>query len=370
MELLEEMAAIQRLATAPTGEDLLDWYAKTGGLRRRLRLLARAADAFASLHAKGIVYADPSPANIMVSDSVRHEEVRLVDVDLLHAESVPLEIGGTPGYAAPELRSGWTGVTNASDAYAFAVIAFETLTQAHPFLGDQVQFGEPEMLNVAYDAKLPWIDHSEDDSNRTRYGLARDRVLSPKLRSLAKQTFQDSLTSPRRRPTVAEWRTALHSAADMTLDCAGCPQSNDARLGACPWCGTPAPDPLVAVVQLALPDRAEPVPAKEGLAVPPASWLPINPRTAYLDAAEYDTAPVAWLWWEDGRVLAVNNAGQIPLWLRPDRDPGNVVVVEPTDQLNLPADESTPRWTIHFGPPGEVHRLLRFFRVRREETGK
>lgn len=365
MELLEEMVAIQRLAAPPSGADVLGWYAETGGLRRRLRLLARAADALASLHAKGVVYADPSPANIMVSASARHEEVRLVDVDLLHTESAPLEIGGTPGYAAPELRAERSGVTCSSDAYAFAVITFEVLSLLHPFLGEQVEDGEPEMLQLAYDAKLPWIDHTTDRSNRTPYGMPRTAVLAPDLITLARRTFQDTVNSPRSRPAVAEWRTALHAAADMTLTCVACPQAYHVRRDECPWCGTPAPDPLIAVVHFVLPGQDEPVSAREVLAVSPADELPIMPRTAYTDAAEYDPVPAAWVCWEEGRLLTVR-AGRLPLWLTPDRDPANAVVVEASDQLTVPADGAAPGWTLHFGPPGEPRRLLRFFRVRRE----
>jgi DNA-binding helix-hairpin-helix protein with protein kinase domain len=365
MELLEDMVAIERLATVPPGKDLLDWYAETGGLRRRLRLLTRVADAFASLHARGVVYADPSPANVLVSDTPQHEEVRLVDVDFLQSDSVVLETPATPGYAAPELLAGRSGVTNASDAYAFAVIAFEVLTLTHPFLGDEVQHGEPDLLEKAYAGMLPWIDHTEDATNRSSYGLPRERVLTPDLRKLAQQTFRDSLTVTRNRPTIAEWRTALQSAAGLTLGCTGCPQSIDARHPACPWCGKPAPDPLIAVVEFIMPGMPQPAPAGEALAVPPEGWLPITARTAHINPKEYDTSAVAWLWWQAAGTLVVHNPGPAPLWLTPESDPSNVAVLEPSDQLPLPCEGPVPRWILRFGPPGEPHRSIRIVRLRR-----
>ncbi|WP_440104688.1 protein kinase domain-containing protein [Streptosporangium sp. H16] len=365
MELLDDMVAVQTLVSAPDDRDLLGWYAETGGLRRRLRLLSRAADAFAALHAKGVVYADPSPANVMVSDTPRHEEVRLVDVDFVRSESVVPDTVATPGYAAPEVLDGRSGVSGATDAYAFAVIAFEVLTLTHPFLGDAVQEGGPELLEHAFSGKLPWIDHPDDRSNRTRYGLPRERLLTSKLGELARRAFQDGLSDVRARPTVAEWRTALRSAADLTLACAGCPQSVDMRAPACPWCGLQAPDPLVAVVEFVRSGMPKPAPAGETLAVPPGAWLPITGRTSRMDAAEYDTAPVAWLHWQPGHRLTIRNPGPVPLWLTSAIDQDEGLVIEPSDELAVPADQAAPRWIIRFGPPGSPHRMLRFARVRR-----
>ena len=159
MELLDGMIPVKRLAVPPAGADMLEWYGETGGQARRLRLLARAADALAQLHARGLVYADPSPGNVLMSEEERYSEVRLVDVDFLQSESVVLESAATPGYAAPEVLIQRSGVTGTSDAFAFAVIAFEVLALTHPFLGDQVHLGEVEMLERAYAGELPWIDH-------------------------------------------------------------------------------------------------------------------------------------------------------------------------------------------------------------------
>ncbi|MFE3204740.1 hypothetical protein [Embleya sp. NPDC059237] len=50
---------------------------------RRLRLLARLADALGRLHARAIVYQDLSPSNVPVSADPRQEEIRLIDVDNL-----------------------------------------------------------------------------------------------------------------------------------------------------------------------------------------------------------------------------------------------------------------------------------------------
>lgn len=368
MELPEKLVPIQDLTAVPADRDLLDWYAETGGLRRRLRLLAGAADALAALHARGVVYADPSPRNVLISPSEADAEVRLSDVNLLQSESVILDRGATVGYAAPEVITGRNGVTCSSDAFALAVIAFEVLALTHPFLGDLIRTGEPELRERAYAGELPWIDHPDDGTNRSNGGLPRGSVFTPILQRLASATLAVGLHQPRKRASVGEWATALHGAADMTLDCAGCPQAKDAELAACPWCGTPAPDPVVAIVEVAVPGWPDPVPAQAALAVPSATWLTVTARTACLDRTRRGPAAVAWLRWQPGERLTVRNPGPMPLWLAPELDPVNVIVLEPAQELALPADETVPQWTVHFGSPQEAHRLLRFsrLRVRRE----
>jgi hypothetical protein len=387
MELLDGMMPVKRLAVPPADADMLDWYAATGGQARRLRVLARTADALAELHTRGLVYSDPSPDNVLVSEDGRYTEVRLVDVDFLQSESVVLESAATPGYAAPEVFTQRSGVTGTSDAFAFAVIAFEVLTLTHPFLGDQVHHGEVEMLDRAYSGELPWIDDQDDPSNRSSYGLPRDAILLGKLSDCARSAFTAGIRQTRSRPSVGEWRTALNAAADMLLACAACGRDMNARLPSCPWCGTVAPHPLIAVVYDAAAD-GKLHPAREALAVPVGSWLPLTARTATGDTSEIGGALVTgtgtgsariadpgmallgWLWWEPGVRLIVRNDGAMPLWLRPEDDPVSVAVVEPGRELAVPVQGHAPRWTLHFGPPGQPHRALRFTRLNTTRTGE
>lgn len=384
MELLDGMMPVKRLAVPPTDSDMLDWHTSTGGQVRRLRVLARAAGALAELHARGLVYSDPSPDNVLISEDGRYTEVRLVDVDFLQSESVVLESAATPGYAAPEVFTQRSGVTGTSDAFAFAVIAFEVLTLTHPFLGDQVHHGEVDMLDRAYSGELPWIDDDADPSNRSSYGLPRDAILLGKLSDCARSAFTAGIRHPKRRPSVGEWRTALHAAADMLLACATCGRDMNARLPSCPWCRTAAPHPLVAVAYAADTDGAL-YPAREALAVPVGSWLPLTARTATGDTGEADTpvigtgtariadpemALLGWLWWEPGVRLIVRNNGPMPLWLCPEHDPASIAVVEPGQELAISVQGTVPRWTLHFGPPGQPHRLLRFIRLNTTPTGK
>ncbi|MFB4319786.1 hypothetical protein [Actinomadura sp. 21ATH] len=360
MELLGDMIALRTLANPPPRTDLVDWYGETGGLRRRLRMLARAADVLAALHARGIVYGDPSPENMMISASAEQSQVWLIDVDNLEAESVvPDESYATPGYGAPEVSTGRMGISSLSDAYAFAVIAFETLALVHPFLGDDVQNGEPEDEERAFAGELPWIDDPGDERNRSSYGLSRRAVLTPGLRALAERTFGPGRSDPVERSTVAEWRTKLQTAADFTFPCGQCGQTFIAGAGTCPWCGAGAPRQLLGWMHIAVPGEETYTPAREGLAIPPNEWLCVAARAARPTPDTDQNRPVAWLWWDPGNRLAVRNRSSEALWLR-RRAGGTPRVVDPGSDLAVPLYEAVPEWDLHFGHRSQLHRVLRF----------
>ncbi len=152
MELLTDMTPISNLINIPKNtECLVEWYLEGGGLRRRLLLLARCAETLAQLHGKGLVYSDPSPNNIFVSSDIDNNEIiGLIDADNLHYESDASSIKCyTPEFGAPELITGKSGVNTLTDAHAFAVIAFKTLSLVHPLMGDMVTDGEPELETQA-----------------------------------------------------------------------------------------------------------------------------------------------------------------------------------------------------------------------------
>jgi serine/threonine protein kinase len=183
----------------------------------------------------------------------------------------------TRGYGAPEVVKGRRGVNTLTDAYSLAVLAFETLSLAHPFRGDVVENGEPELEDEAFEGRLPWIDHPENGANRSSRGIPRDIVLSPLLRHICQRAFVEGLNNPAQRPGVMEWAERLHRAADLTLECPGCGGAFYYLMENCPWCDrprpyfalirvklwTPQPDELeilsqkpVDVVSLALPGTA------------------------------------------------------------------------------------------------------------------
>lgn len=244
MEMMTGMTPIKTLMDiSDEVEDVGEWYLQGGGLKRRLWLLAECAEILSRLHAKGLVYGDPSSENIFISTDADAYEIRLIDADNLHYESKVTTLSvHTPRYGAPELVKGRSGVNTLTDAYAFAVIAFQTLTLLHPLIGDWVNEGEPELEDKAFQGELPWIDDPDDTRNHAETGLPREMVLSPKLRKLSQRCFGEGLNDPLKRPGIAQWRDALYSAAHFTLHCPDCGSTYyPNRQKVCPWCDAPQP---------------------------------------------------------------------------------------------------------------------------------
>ena len=175
-------------------------YAKSGSTKRRLLALAKAAAILARLHAAGLVYGDISPNNCFMGES-DSPDVWLIDADNLRFELVQ---GGssvyTPRYGAPEIVQGTDRARPRTDAWAFAVMAFETLALVHPFIGQKVldpdedeggwdaepvAEGAPADLDEqAYAGYLPFVDDENDDSNRALSGLPRGLVLTHATRQV------------------------------------------------------------------------------------------------------------------------------------------------------------------------------------------
>lgn len=245
MEPLEKVVRVPRKATTDFGQ----WYLDTGSLRRRLRVLANTADLLAALHARGLTYGDTSPNNVFVSRRAEHAEVWLIDCDNIFAGVSPRAVY-TPGYAAPELLGGQQGADSLTDAWSFAIIAFEALCCVHPFVGDLVHDGDPEIEHQAFAGLLPWIDDPEDRANESSRGLPRPMVLTTPLRTLAAQCFGASRTDRLRRPGVGRWAEKLHQAADQVLVCPACGSSYYLNSATCPWCDEPRPAFVQCTVHL------------------------------------------------------------------------------------------------------------------------
>ncbi|GAA1888903.1 protein kinase domain-containing protein [Actinomadura bangladeshensis] len=375
MELLDAMTNLGSLA-APEA-DVKDWFVRTGGLARRLRLLALAAEAFARLHARGLAYGDISPGNVLVSANSGHDQVWLIDPDNLSVESG----GGEPvyftrGYGAPEVVDDHAGQDSLTDVYSFAVLAFEILTLVHPFQGDAV-YADPERLEeAAFAGRLPWIDHSSDDGNRSSLGLARPTVLTRGLQTLARRTFEDGLRRPARRPGMEEWHDKLHQAALLMVPCPDCASTYHGAEARCPWCGRERPPILRCDVHGRLPAGC--VPGTDGecetdrllsLLLSPRQAQTVRARTAvlHLDRGPADLPidpgePVVQLDWDGRARVTVQRVGRHPTRMV-DRIMHRSIPLGTGDIWPIDMDE-TGQWSIHFGPPDEPHRFLRLLRSR------
>ncbi|MEV5677952.1 lipopolysaccharide kinase InaA family protein [Streptomyces sp. NPDC052179] len=373
MELADEMIPLDRLC-ATDEEDLAAWYLRTGGLQRRLRLLAKLADAVARLHSRAIVYQDLSPSNVLVSAAPEQQEIRLIDVDNLGLVSaVASSPVHTPGYGAPEIVSGRSGATTLADAHALAVLIFETLTASHPFRGDVVLDSDPFYQQEYADCfRLPWIDHPTDRTNECTLGITpREEVLSGQLWNLATRCFVDAVADPLVRPSAARWAAALHSAAGQTVECPECRWSYRAAASSCLACGKPRDRVLVLRHGLTGPvdtdsgarrEDDDDTPRVELSEVPLPDFTVLRPYAeTTLTARHTSPAPdrpdavVAQLR-SHGRDVTVFNFSRNSLWLdhqdgRPWREIGQ------GSQTTVPVDGHS--WTLHFGRQGVIHRWVR-----------
>lgn len=242
MRLLKDMVPIRSLIAEPGDRNLAAFYRSTGGLRRRLELLANAAGILARIHAVPLVYADISPNNIFVSEHLDANEVWLIDLDNLDYLSANAIGIFTPGFGAPEVVTERAGVSTLSDSYAFAILAFWVLAQIHPFLGDFVEEagwdddGDEDREVLAFRGEFPWVEDTQDDSNHTSKGIPRHLVLSKPVRELFQRVFEKGRMDRTQRPSMAEWAEVLRRAADRIVSCGGCGSTFDVTAGNCPFC--------------------------------------------------------------------------------------------------------------------------------------
>ncbi len=259
-ELPDWLAGISNKKTA---QDLA-FYAQTGSTRQRLYALYKCASVLARLHNAGIVYGDISPNNVFIGNNIPCD-CGLIDADNLRLE---LKKGGytvyTPQFGAPEIVQGKDASRPRTDCWAFAVMAFQTLTLWHPFIGKKViESNEetdwdaeapaedtPQNLNdQAYAGYLPFIDDENDDSNRhCGGGLPHQLVLTPQLSTLFQETFGAGRLHPHRRPAMTFWALELARAFDNSITCPNCNMSYfyTPVIENCPYCQTPRPAFVIA----------------------------------------------------------------------------------------------------------------------------
>jgi DNA-binding helix-hairpin-helix protein with protein kinase domain len=220
MELASGMAPLSSLF--PRGDMDGQWFLDTGGVKRRIKLLTKTAEILKKLHGSGIIYGDLSPANIFISEDPDFSEVFLIDCDNLRTHVQPDFRIYTPRYGAPELVTDTGIMSTATDAYSFAVIAFELLTGVHPLIGDYVNEGPPELEEQAFGGKIPWVHDSKDDTNYCEIGIPAELVTSRNLMELFQKTFEEGLNNPDARPSMAKWHDTLEYILDFIIQCPNC----------------------------------------------------------------------------------------------------------------------------------------------------
>lgn len=372
MELLTGMQPLKALGAVPKGTPSPSaWYLAGGGLRRRLQLLARSADVLAALHGKGLVYSDPSPHNIFVSESSDATEVRFIDADNIRFASIAgVPAVYTPGYAAPELIRCTSGTNSLTDAHAFSVLAFQTLTLAHPLFGDIVNEGPPEREDDALLGQLPWIDDPTDNSNRASHGIPRPDVLSRKILDIAGRAFGAGLRDAAKRPGVSEWAECLHGAADATLKCPSCNATYYLTEKRCPWCTEPRPSFVTAAFNLWDPSSGtagellqKPVGERRRaviaafLAIADGETISVTQRLAHGRDGPAGSRAVVELQLSGSR-LALRSLDGARYRLSSPSGGRDTEVTERAKEIHL--EPGMASWRLHLGAADTLHRVMNF----------
>jgi len=377
MDGLTPMTELMQVATdALVSEDGLSGYVKTGGLLRRLKMLARLARVLAELHGRGLAYGDLSPANVFVSQSLEYAEVWLIDADNIASQSRDGQQGVfTPDYGAPEILRAESGINTLTDSWSFAAIAYRVLTLAHPLKGDVVLEGEPEREEVALRGELPWVDHPSDHSNALSLGLPREITLNAPLRGLFERCFNAGLNSPGDRPSMSEWADAFEAATGHCDQCESCGSTffyTSKQI--CPFCDYAQNKSRTILLQEyrymppellreGLPDDVpEPLILKEcWTRTGKAMVLSMNPaelKTLPLGTSLYaDTSPLCTVeLTKDGFWIAPSAGARISLQRTSD---DKVVAVARRQRLQLESRSGTSFW-LHLGAVDEEHVVWRF----------
>lgn len=262
--------------------------------------------------------------------------------------------------------TGRTGVSTLSDAYAFAVLAFQVLAQVHPFLGDFVEEtdwdSDEDREQLAYEGKVPWIEDADDPENRTDCGIPRKLVIPKPLLALFQRAFGPGRQRPDARPGLAEWADVLRRLADRLMSCPDCGSSFYVA-PICPFCESGRPPFIQMQVH-----RWDPACDDDGVSA--VSTEPVWRKIIDLTDDEagaglvqrHVTAPVL-ADAEDGPVLRIRQVpGGIQVELLADcevhvllRGRLQRIVGRKLLPVPIPGDESL----LHFGPLDRPHRMAR-----------
>ncbi len=185
------------------------------------------ANAFLSLHSRGLCYGDISFGNIFFHP--RRGEIRICDNDNVIVDgSDDITVLGTPRFMAPEIVCGESLPNSDTDRYSLAVLLFYLFMVHHPLEGRREWeihcLDLPAMERLYGDDPL-FIFDPDDHSNRPMKGH-QDAVklyweLYPQfLRDLFTTAFTRGLRHPEEgRVRESQWSKAIGRLQDSIMNC-------------------------------------------------------------------------------------------------------------------------------------------------------
>jgi serine/threonine protein kinase len=252
-------------ASASNREKFLDPREK-GNWLTHMRICLSIARAVRRLHMAGLAHSDLSYKNVLVDPTTGR--ACIIDIDgLVVPGKYPPDVVGTPDFIAPEVIA-TQGLSRddpkrvlpsrTTDRYALAVLIYMYLLYRHPLRGRKVFDPDPtkdEELGMG--RKALFVEHPTDASNRVNPDDLRPQALpwgdpaqrpytmaGPLLVDLFNRAFIEGLHAPEKRPSPADWESALVRTLDMIQPCsAKCEMGwyvfDNSRAPVCPHCRTP-----------------------------------------------------------------------------------------------------------------------------------
>lgn len=243
MKLVTGFESLTKYISIPKEESMQEEWQRKYDLHRRYRVIAHLFERLEKIHIDGLVFSDLSPNNIMVSMK-SDDSIRIIDTDNMRTKANPFaNVLGTPGFIAPELYK-ITEQTHAlteeekgnvdsvyllseeSDVYSAAVIAFELLTLNHPFKGVKA-VGDDTTPEDELDAEKGKFDYilKPGTGNYCEGNIFVDKfneITTPEIRDLFMRTFVDGRDNPLRRPSANEFKREFQRARGLIFKCPYC----------------------------------------------------------------------------------------------------------------------------------------------------
>lgn len=152
-------------------------------------VIASIADALEFAHDNGVLHLDIKPDNVLVT---RDGRVKVADFGMAELSSLsghgPAE-GGTPGYMPIEQLEGGT-VSEQTDVWAFAALAFEVLTGVNPFIQDSMQSAIVQLQTLTVPRATDYLPQLTPQTDDVFFSAL---ALRPRDRFPDVSTFADEL---------------------------------------------------------------------------------------------------------------------------------------------------------------------------------
>lgn len=212
--------------------DLLTRRVSGATLRTLYAMGIGMAEAFRSLHARGLAYRDISWGNVFFR--APSGEVLICDNDNAVFADQNAEINGTMKFMAPELVRGEGRPKVETDLHSLAVLLFMVLVNGHPLEGAReanMMCLDAESERELYGSLPVFIYDPVDHSNRPVPGI-HDTVMATwpavptAVQELFMQAFGPGLKDPAQRVTEWTWIRTLSALHDNLFMCSACGRLN------------------------------------------------------------------------------------------------------------------------------------------------